>query len=62
MSLSFGRSSSPLVTAIGVAFALVAIIGTQVLGWEWGSGQLVPTILGVVAAILAIFVVLSRRG
>ncbi|WP_254532003.1 multidrug transporter [Natrinema gelatinilyticum] len=62
MSASLGRSSSPLVTAIGVAFAFVAIVGTRFLGWEWGSGQLVPTILGVVAAILAVFVIRTRRG
>lgn len=62
MSASLGRSSSPLVTAVGVAFALVAIVGTRFLGWEWGSGQLIPTILGVVAAILAVFVIRTRRG
>lgn len=61
MVLSFGRNSSPLVTAIGAAVALVAIVGTQVLGWEWGSGQLVPTIIGVVVAVVAVFVVLTRR-
>ncbi|MFB1066151.1 multidrug transporter [Natrinema sp. CBA1119] len=62
MALSLGRNSSPLVTAIGAAVALVAIVGTQVLGWEWGSGQLVPTIIGVVVAVIAVFVVLTRRG
>ncbi|WP_226004658.1 multidrug transporter [Natrinema salinisoli] len=62
MALSLGRNSSPLVTAIGVTVALVAIVGTQFLGWEWGSGQLVPTIIGVVAAVIAAFVVLTRRG
>jgi uncharacterized membrane protein YgaE (UPF0421/DUF939 family) len=62
MALSLGRNSSPLVTAIGVAVALVAIVGTQFLGWEWGSGRLVPTILGVVAAVIAVFVILTRRG
>ncbi|MDF9747211.1 multidrug transporter [Natrinema salsiterrestre] len=61
MALSLGRNSSPLVTAIGVTVALVAIVGTQFLGWEWGSGQLVPTIIGVVAAVVAVFVFLSRR-
>lgn len=61
MALSLGRNSSPLVTAIGVAVALVAVVGTQVLGWEWGSGRLVPSIIGVVVAAIAVFVVLSRR-
>lgn len=61
MARLLGRTSSPLVTAIGVAVALVAIVGTQVLGWEWGSGQLLPTIIGVAAAVIAVFVFLSRR-
>ncbi|WP_222915939.1 multidrug transporter [Natrinema sp. SYSU A 869] len=61
MALSLGRTSSSLVTAIGVAVALVAIVGTQVLGWEWGSGRLVPTLIGVVAAGIAVVVFLSRR-
>ncbi|WP_226483137.1 multidrug transporter [Natrinema amylolyticum] len=62
MALSLGRNSSPLITAIGVAVALVAIVGTQVLGWEWGSGRLVPTLIGIVAAGIAVAVFLSRRG
>ncbi len=62
MALSLGRNSSPIVTGIGVAVALVAIVGTQVLGWDWGSGRLVPTLIGVVAAGIAVAVVLSRRG
>lgn len=40
MAFSLGRNSSPLLTAIGVAVALVAVVGTQVLGWAWGSGRL----------------------
>ncbi|ELY65834.1 hypothetical protein [Natrinema versiforme] len=60
MARSLGRNSSPLVTAIGLAVALVAIVGTQVLGWEWGSGQLLPTIIGVAAAVVAVFVFLDR--
>jgi uncharacterized membrane protein len=62
MALSFGRNSSSLGTAIGVAVALVAIVGTQFLGWEWGSGRLVPTIVGVAAAVVAVYVTLTRRG
>ncbi|SEQ70899.1 multidrug transporter [Natrinema salaciae] len=61
MAFSIARDSS-LVTAIGLAVALVAIVGTQVFGWEWGSGQLVPTAIGVGVAVIAIFVVLARRG
>ncbi|MFC4540573.1 multidrug transporter [Halosolutus amylolyticus] len=62
MLYSLGRNSSPIVTAIGVAVALIAIVGTQVFGWEWGGGQLVPTTLGVVAAAIAIVVIGSRLG
>lgn len=61
MARSLGRDSSPLGAAIGVAIALVAIVGTQFLGWERGSGQLVPTIIGVVAVIAVLFL-LTRRG
>lgn len=45
---------------VGFAVALVAIIGTVGFNWEWGSGQLVPTIIGVGAAILALVVVATR--
>ncbi|TMT80329.1 multidrug transporter [Haloterrigena sp. H1] len=62
MALSIGRTASPVITAIGIAVALIAIVGTQYFGWEWGSGQLVPTILGVAAAVIAVFVVFTRRG
>ena len=57
-----GRSSSTTVTVIGVLVAVVAIVGTQVLGWEWGDGQLVPTLIGVVAAGVAIVVGYRRVG
>lgn len=56
MDPEYGDRSS-LGTAIGLLVALVAIVGTQFLGWEWGSGQLVPTIIGVVAAAVAILLV-----
>ncbi|QRV17194.1 multidrug transporter [Haloterrigena salifodinae] len=61
MTFSIGRSSSSIGTAIGLAAVLVAIVGTQFLGWEWGSGQLVPTLIGVVAAVVALVTDLSRR-
>lgn len=54
------RDQSSLLTAIGLLVAIVAVVGTQVLGWEWGSGQLVPTIVGVVAAGIAVVVVARR--
>jgi len=62
MALSIGRTSSPAITAIGIVVALVAIIGTQYLGWEWSSGQLVPMLIGVAAAVIAVIVVLTHRG
>lgn len=46
---------SPAAAAIGLLFALIAILGTGFLGWEWGGGQPVPTLIGVVAAGIAVF-------
>lgn len=46
---------SPTAAAIGLLFALVAVIGTRFLGWEWGGGQLIPTVIGVVATGIAVF-------
>lgn len=54
------RSESSLGTAVGGAVALVAVVGTQVLGWEWGSGQLVPTLLGGVVAVVAVALAVRR--
>ncbi|WP_339105535.1 multidrug transporter [Haloterrigena salinisoli] len=61
MALSIGRNTSSIGTAIGLAVAIVAIVGTQFLGWEWGGGQLGPTLIGAVAAAIAIVAVISRR-
>lgn len=57
----FGRNQSPLITLVGVLVAGVAVVGTQVLGWEWGSGQLLPTIIGVAVAGLAVVLVARQR-
>lgn len=54
------RSRSVNGTTLGVLFAIVAIVGTQFLGWEWGSGQTVPTSIGVVVAGLAVVLVIWR--
>ncbi|MFC7230379.1 multidrug transporter [Saliphagus sp. GCM10025308] len=51
---------SSLVGVLSLLAAVVAIVGTQVLGWEWGSGQLVPTIIGVVVAAITVLVVVRR--
>ena len=49
-----------MVTAFGILIAIVAIVGTQFFGWEWGSGQFIPTIIGVVVAGIAVVVVVRR--
>lgn len=60
--MSLGRSNqSPVVTGIGIAVAAVAIVGTQFLGWEWGDGKLVPTLIGVTAVGIALAVFARRR-
>jgi FtsH-binding integral membrane protein len=51
-------------TVLGVLVALIAIVGTTFLGWEWGASfaeQPIPFVLGVCVAILAIAVTLRRR-
>jgi len=59
MVASDGRQS-PLLTAVGVVVALVAVVGTQVLGWEWGSGGGVPTTIGIAVAGIAVAVAARR--
>lgn len=54
------RDQSSLVTAFGLLVAVVAVVGTQVLGWEWGGGQLVPTLIGAVVGGIAV-VLAGRR-
>jgi uncharacterized membrane protein YgaE (UPF0421/DUF939 family) len=50
---------SPVVQAFAVLVAVVAIVGSQLLGWEWGGGQLVPTLIGVAVAGVALAVFFS---
>lgn len=52
------RSASE--TTVGVLVALAAIVGTQFFGWEWGSAQTVPTVIGVTVAIFAVAFVARR--
>jgi F0F1-type ATP synthase assembly protein I len=65
MSSVFGSDASPTaVTVLGVLVALIAIIGTTLLGWEWGasfSEGPVPFVLGVCVAVVAIALTLRRR-
>lgn len=51
---------SSLGSALGLLIAVVAIVGTQVFGWEWGSGLLLPTMIGVGAAGIAILFLAGR--
>lgn len=56
-----GRTRSPVFAIVGVVVAAVALVGTQVLGWEWGSSQLVPTLIGAAVATFAIVALASER-
>jgi biopolymer transport protein ExbB/TolQ len=51
---------STLLTTVGLLVAVVAIVGTQFLGWEWGSGGLAPTTIGVIVAGIAVLVAAKR--
>ncbi|WP_276253993.1 multidrug transporter [Halomontanus rarus] len=55
-------TQSSLLTAFGVLIALVAVVGTQVLGWEWGTGQLAPTVIGLLVAAIAVLVFVRRSS
>lgn len=54
------RDQSSVVAGLGVLVALVAVIGTRFLGWEWGDGLLIPTLIGVGVTGIAVIVV-GRR-
>lgn len=58
--VSTSQDQSSVITTFGILIAIVAIVGTQLFGWEWGSGQLIPTIIGVVIAGIAVIVVARR--
>lgn len=59
--LFLGKNQSPVFAVVGVLVAAVAVVGTRLLGWEWGSGQLLPTMIGVAVAAFAIVTVASKR-
>ncbi len=46
---------------VGALVALVAVVGTVAFGWRWGSGDPLPTVLGVTAAAVAVGWTLYRR-
>lgn len=57
MSADLGGDSPSVLTIVGVAVALVAVVGTTFLGWEWGASfaeQPIPFVLGACAAIIAL--------
>ena len=47
MPSDFNSQPSPG-TVLGVVIVIIAIVGTRFLGWEWGGGQLAPTVIAVV--------------
>lgn len=57
----YGKSSSPLVAALGFLVAVVAFVGTRYYGWEWGNtGQTLPVAVAVIATLVGIVVTLRR--
>lgn len=54
------RIESPMVAALGFLVAAVALVGTEMYGWEWGDGRLVSTLVGVVATGIAVLFVYRR--
>jgi hypothetical protein len=57
-----GRASgSTSLRYVGVAVALVALIGWLALGWEFGGDEFAPAVVGAVAAAVAVGLALYRR-
>lgn len=50
------KTDSSILTAVGVVVAVVAVVGAQFLGWEWGGGQPGPTLIGLAVATIAVAV------
>jgi len=55
------RTDSRLGTLVGLAVVAVAVGGSVLFDWEWGSGlsQPAPFVIGVVAALVAIGVTIT---
>lgn len=49
-------------TVVGIAFVVVAILGTRFLDWEWSafSSQPVPLVIGVFAAVAGAIIIFQR--
>lgn len=54
--------SSSIGTAVGLTVALVAIVGSEFLGWKWNSSldQPVPLVIGLIVAVLAVAVTVQK--
>jgi len=64
MSTDTDSDSPSILTILGVVVALVAVVGTSFLGWEWGASfaeQPVPFVIGACAVIVALGYTLSQR-
>jgi hypothetical protein len=56
------RSSSRPEFILGLIFAVIAGLGAVFLGWDFsGTNQAIPTVLGIVAAVVAITLVFRNR-
>lgn len=53
------RDSSTIGTVVGIIIMIVAIAGSVFLDWTWSNPeeQLLPLILGVVAAVVGVLVI-----
>jgi len=60
--MAFHQGSSTIGTVLGVLVMLIAIIGTVFLDWTWSNpdGQVLPLIIGGVAAVTGGLVMIQR--
>lgn len=57
-----GRSDSPTLQYVGLAVAVIAVVGWLVAGWEFGSGDgLLPTAIAAACVVLGVGVAVYRR-
>ena len=56
------RSDSSIGTVVGLAFVVLAVLGSTVLDWEWTASinQPVPLAIGVIAAAVALVIVFQK--
>lgn len=58
--MAFQRGNSTLGTVLGVLVMIVAIVGNVFLDWTWNDPDMLPLIIGVVAAVGGGLVVIQR--